>query len=428
MDAKQVQNFVSIYDLEAEAFAPEVQVPRVPLWKLLLKATGIFLTITFIVFLVANYHFVRSQILDWRNGWGKGDEVSDADDDGMPNWWEVENGLDDKNPKDSLLDGDGDGATNSIEFQFGTDPKNKDTDNDGYLDGEEIENGYNPNGIGRIDSDKDGIHDWWEKQYGMDKDDPTDARKDFDGDYLNNKKEYKYHTNPRKFDTDHDGVGDGDEVEAGGNPIGKGPLRTNEKLNELDKDGDLLLLAHENLLSTDPDKQDTDGDGFDDYHEVVRGYDPTGEGTIDARIRIPSVEIEAPIIWAQSENEEDVLRKLDEGVVHYPGSAFPSMNGNSYITGHSSYYSWNKSEYKDVFAKLNKVSFGDEIVIHMSLKNGKKIAIVYSVVSSEVVVADDERLFRDYEGSELTVVTCWPLGTDWKRFMVKAELKDPKFR
>ncbi len=427
MEAQQVQDFISIYDLEAEEFAPQAQRQHTSLWKLLLKATGIFLTITLIVFFVANYQFIRSQVVDWRNSWGKSNQVKDADDDGMPSWWEQEHGLNDKDPSDSLDDEDGDLASNLVEFQFGIDPHNSDTDGDGYSDGEEIENSYNPNGVGRIDSDKDGIHDWWEQQYGLNKNDPMDAREDFDNDFLNNKKEYEFHTNPRKFDTDHDGMGDGDEIEAGRNPIGKGSLRSYRGLNELDQDGDLLLVEFENLFSTDPNNSDTDGDGFDDFHEVVKGFDPTGEGMIEARIEIPVIDVQAPIIWSQSDNEDDILGELDNGVVHYPGSAFPSMQGNSYITGHSSYYSWNKSPYKSVFRNLGKLNQNDEIVIYMSLKNGKKLAIVYSVVSSEVVSSNEERLFREYEGSELTLVTCWPLGTDWKRLMVKAELTQPKF-
>lgn len=428
MEAQQAHNFISIYDLEAEEFAPSAQKRHLPLWKLLLKATGIFLMITFIVFFVANYQFIRSQIVDWKNGWGQGDQVKDADKDGIPGWWEERYGLDDKNPGDALEDEDGDLANNLVEFQFGTDPHNPDTDGDGYLDGEEIENGYNPNGVGKIDSDHDGIPDWWEEQYGLDKNDPTDARKDFDNDFLNNKKEYEFHTNPRKFDTDRDGMGDGDEVEIGRNPTGMGPLLTDQSLRDLDQDGDLLLAPFENLFGTDPNNPDTDGDGFNDFREISRGYDPTGEGMVEAGIEIPAIGVNAPIVWSQSDNEDNIISDLDNGVVHYSGSAFPAMQGNSYITGHSSYYSWSKSPYKAVFQNLGKLNPNDEIVIYLSLKNGKKLAIVYAVVSSEVVSSDDERLFREYEGSELTLVTCWPLGTDWKRLMVKADLKQPKFQ
>jgi hypothetical protein len=34
--------------------------------------------------------------------------------------------------------------------KYGTSPTNKDTDGDGFLDGEEVSHGYNPNGPGKL--------------------------------------------------------------------------------------------------------------------------------------------------------------------------------------------------------------------------------------------------------------------------------------
>ncbi len=44
----------------------------------------------------------------------------------------------------ALLDTDNDGLTDEQEEIYGTDRLNPDTDGDGYLDGEEVENGFNP--------------------------------------------------------------------------------------------------------------------------------------------------------------------------------------------------------------------------------------------------------------------------------------------
>jgi hypothetical protein len=46
----------------------------------------------------------------------------DSDNDGIPNGWESQYGLDPHNPADGSLDLDGDGATNLQEFLAGTDP------------------------------------------------------------------------------------------------------------------------------------------------------------------------------------------------------------------------------------------------------------------------------------------------------------------
>ncbi len=43
-----------------------------------------------------------------------------------------------------VVDTDKDGLSDELELQLGTDPNNPDTDGDGYTDGEEVANGYNP--------------------------------------------------------------------------------------------------------------------------------------------------------------------------------------------------------------------------------------------------------------------------------------------
>ncbi len=68
----------------------------------------------------------------------------DDDNDGMPDWWETEHGLDPDNPADRNQDPDHDGLTNYQEYLNDTDPHNWDTDGDGYSDGYEVANGMNP--------------------------------------------------------------------------------------------------------------------------------------------------------------------------------------------------------------------------------------------------------------------------------------------
>ena len=68
----------------------------------------------------------------------------DSDDDGMPDAWENEHGL---NPEvnDADDDPDGDGLTNLQEYQNSTDPNDPDSDGDWVNDGDEVNNGTNPN-------------------------------------------------------------------------------------------------------------------------------------------------------------------------------------------------------------------------------------------------------------------------------------------
>jgi hypothetical protein len=69
--------------------------------------------------------------------------VCDADNDGLPDQWETDSGLDPL-VNDASLDNDNDGLSNLQEFQVGTDPKNADTDGDGIDDKTEIDLGTDP--------------------------------------------------------------------------------------------------------------------------------------------------------------------------------------------------------------------------------------------------------------------------------------------
>lgn len=51
---------------------------------------------------------------------------------------------------DGVLDSDNDGLTNLQEAVYKTDPNNPDTDNDGFKDGDEVKNGFNPAEEGKM--------------------------------------------------------------------------------------------------------------------------------------------------------------------------------------------------------------------------------------------------------------------------------------
>lgn len=72
--------------------------------------------------------------------------VVDSDGDGLSNDEEREVGTSVAKPD---TDGDGLGDREEVKV-YDTDPKETDTDGDGYLDGAEVENGYNPNGEGKL--------------------------------------------------------------------------------------------------------------------------------------------------------------------------------------------------------------------------------------------------------------------------------------
>jgi hypothetical protein len=70
----------------------------------------------------------------------------------------------------------------------------------------------------KFDTDKDGIPDLWEQQYGLDFQNPADATEDPDADGLTNLDEYLAGSDPWKADSDGDGYDDGFEKIFGKDP------------------------------------------------------------------------------------------------------------------------------------------------------------------------------------------------------------------
>ncbi len=85
-------------------------------------------------------------------------EDFDADNDGIPDAWEDENGLD-KTVNDRNRDYDGDSLSNIREYELGTDPRDLDTDDDGLPDNYEVRFGFDPLTPGDQDDDPDGDGD-----------------------------------------------------------------------------------------------------------------------------------------------------------------------------------------------------------------------------------------------------------------------------
>lgn len=132
-----------------------------------------------------------------------------------------------------------------------------------------------------------------------------------------------------------------------------------------------------------------------------------------SRLIIPQIQVNAPIIW--NINAEDITKNLEKGVVHYNGTALPNEVGNIFITGHSSYYSWAQGDYKTVFALLDKLKAGDKIYLQYKGRN-----LIYEVSGSKVVSPDDLSSLDPTTSKTLTLMTCVPVGTNFRRLIVTA--------
>lgn len=137
-------------------------------------------------------------------------KISDSDEDGMPDEWELQFSPE-LNPSDywdKFHDEDNDGLMNSLEHFLGTYPNDTDSDNDNIPDGWEYLGGLNPiTQDTNNDNDNDGLPAIYEYQMGLN---PwvNDAALDNDNDTLTNLQEYKYGSWANDTDTDDDGMRD----------------------------------------------------------------------------------------------------------------------------------------------------------------------------------------------------------------------------
>lgn len=130
-------------------------------------------------------------------------------------------------------------------------------------------------------------------------------------------------------------------------------------------------------------------------------------------ITIPKLDIKNAVV---STVDTDLAKHL----VNYFGTAIPSAKGNAVIFGHSTLPQlFDKNDYKTIFSNLYKLSIGDKIIVNSG-------NVTYTYVIENVVVVDPDNttvLEQNYDDSFITLVTCTPPGTIWKRLVVKGRIE-----
>lgn len=147
------------------------------------------------------------------------------------------------------------------------------------------------------------------------------------------------------------------------------------------------------------------------------------------RIIIPKIAKNIPLIDVWNKTVSDVAElenifqsELMNWIVRYPWSARPWEKWNSFIFGHSSNFPWIKWEYNDVFALIDNLTFGDEIISYYWQKK-----YIYKVKEKKVIKPwDISVLKRDENKKEITLMTCWPVWTTLNRMIVVWELVEVK--
>ncbi len=190
-------------------------------------------------------------------------------------------------------------------------------------------------------------------------------------------------------------------------------LKENENdsaLQAIKKDRTLFVSSREKMEST---LENTD-------YKFSYSLVPPGH-----RIFIPAIGVDAPIIDISAASEEklkhwDFDKELFSGVVKYPSTPEPWNKWNTLIFWHTSYYRWKNNPYWEIFAKIYDLKKWDVIKVAW---NGQLYTyeIIESVVTTPTKVDETYKQYTD--GEYITLMWCYPVGSDSRRWLIIAKRK-----
>lgn len=141
-----------------------------------------------------------------------------------------------------------------------------------------------------------------------------------------------------------------------------------------------------------------------------------------AKVIIPKINVEIPVVYGEESVEEDVIQKaLESGVVHYATTPEPGQKGNSVIFGHSSNNIFNKGQYKFAFVLLSRLENNDLFYL---TKDGKRYT--YRVYEKKIVKPSEISVLDTASRPDTaSLITCDPPGTSLNRLVVIGEQISP---
>lgn len=144
------------------------------------------------------------------------------------------------------------------------------------------------------------------------------------------------------------------------------------------------------------------------------------------RILVPSIGLDVPIVVSENMSQEDFIKgrfedQLDQWVVKYPTTPAPGQEGNTLLFGHTSYVVWKDNPYGTIFKDLPKLK--DSTLIQVLREwdlYEYKVVDLFIILPKQVPA--QYMTYQNAGGSYITLMWCYPLGTDNKRIMVVAKL------
>ncbi|HRY22714.1 MAG TPA: sortase [Candidatus Dojkabacteria bacterium] len=166
------------------------------------------------------------------------------------------------------------------------------------------------------------------------------------------------------------------------------------------------------------------------YHEQVLGATSIEESLkgaeinlerkvleeLNTTIRIDTINIEGEIVQGESS------LRMNDGFWHFPTSSLPGEKGNSVIIGHRFLH---LPPRKDTFFNLEDIKIGENIIISQNTDPNRpeeEEHLNYIVTETKIVEPNDLSVIQQADDYRLTLITCTPLWTSEKRFVVIAKL------
>ncbi len=136
-------------------------------------------------------------------------------------------------------------------------------------------------------------------------------------------------------------------------------------------------------------------------------------------IKIEKIDVLVPVIKDVDGTDKTVYNKeLEKGVAHYKETALPGQGSNIFIFGHSS-LAFGTGEYAEIFARLDELEADDKITIYYQDKEYD-----YYIFEKRAIEKTEVSVLLPTEKEQLTLMTCWPIGSNARRLIIKAEPKE----
>ena len=113
---------------------------------------------------------------------------------------------------------------------------------------------------------------------------------------------------------------------------------------------------------------------------------------------------------------------MEDGVVHYNKTGMTGQVGNNVILGHNTNNFWNSGRYKTAFVLLDRLENEDTFEVH---HEGKRY--IYEIYKKKVIEPSDFSVVtQEVTEPVVTLITCHPPGTSWKRLIIQARQISPE--